>query len=96
MQDGEVRAPTVTFSPAVRDVVELEYANADVILDYGSGGSTGIAAQNADVTISVEIDTVWVRTMEAPLSAEGLMSKVMRTSRRLDLWGVPKSTVSDT
>lgn len=93
MPDGAVGAPRVTFPPAVRDVVEQEYAKAKVILEYGSGGSTGIAAQNADVTFSVETDTAWIENMRAWLSAEGLMSKVVLHHADIgptQRWGKPK------
>lgn len=70
-------APRVTFPARVHDAVAQEYCNADVILEYGSGGSTGLAARSADLTFSVETDADWIRRMDTWLAAEGLRSRVI-------------------
>lgn len=61
---GAIAAPKVTMPPEVEAEVRRAYEQADVILEYGSGGSTVLASQMAGKTIfSVECDLKWAAMM---------------------------------
>lgn len=65
-KDNEIAPPVLTFPPEVAEWVIDEYKNADVILEYGSGGSTVEASKMKNKTIfSVESDRAWSENMEA-------------------------------
>ena len=52
--------PTLTFPEAEAAAVAAAYQNADVILEYGSGGSTVLAGDLPGKTVfSVESDALW-------------------------------------
>ena len=54
------------LSPAEADAVQAAYAGAQVILEYGSGGSTVLAAAMPGKTVfSVESDPAWARGLDA-------------------------------
>lgn len=56
--------PELTFTPEVADLVRKHYEAADVILEYGSGGSTVMASEMPGKTIfSVESSKIWTRQM---------------------------------
>lgn len=58
------KAPTLTLPPDEAEAVRKAYAKAKVILEYGSGGSTVIAAANAKAKVfSVESDPDWTQMM---------------------------------
>lgn len=60
-----MQAPQVTFPPEVAAYVKQAYAQASVILEYGSGGSTLIAASlPGKSVIAVENDAQWARDMQ--------------------------------
>lgn len=62
--------PKLTFTPEVATRVRHEYARADTILEYGSGGSTVMAAEMGGKTLfSVETDPVWGNDIRAYLDA---------------------------
>lgn len=70
-------APTLTFPPAVADRVRQEYKAASVVLEYGSGGSTMLAADLPDLTLfSVESDRDWAAAMRERLVSSGLNRNV--------------------
>lgn len=57
--------PELTLPPAEADWLRAAYQAADVILEYGSGGSTVMASEMAGKTItSVESDRNWVAMMQ--------------------------------
>lgn len=57
--------PVLTFPDEVIDFVRDEYTRARVILEYGSGGSTFLAASMPGKTIvSVESDPAWAQRMQ--------------------------------
>lgn len=59
-----MKLPELTFPPEIADHVRETYAQARVILEYGSGGSTWLAAQMPGKTIfSVESDAEFARDM---------------------------------
>ena len=56
------RAPVLTLPEAEAKAVVTAYTAAGVILEYGSGGSTALAAEMDDTTIfSVESDNAWLQ-----------------------------------
>lgn len=58
-------APVLTLPPEEAKVLRSAYATANVILEYGSGGSTAIAAAMPDKTIfSVENDIGWSKNLQ--------------------------------
>lgn len=60
----ETEGPVLTLPPEEAEAVRAAYGTARVILEYGSGGSTQIAAQNAGaVVFSVESDAEWLAKM---------------------------------
>jgi hypothetical protein len=66
---AEAFVPRLTFSPAVQDRVRTEYSGAQTILEYGSGGSTALAASLGKRVFSVESDRRWALQMQAYLDA---------------------------
>lgn len=63
--------PSVTLPAAEQALLENEYARHDVILEYGSGGSTLIAAQqDHSLVMSVESDQAWAENMRAVLERD--------------------------
>lgn len=66
----ELFLPGLTFDPTVADFVTDCYARADAILEYGSGGSTVLAAGQAhSAVVAVESDRDWARRLRATLAA---------------------------
>lgn len=56
--------PKLTFTPEVSEFIQEHYAQADVILEYGSGGSTVMASEMVGKTIfSVESSRPWAKMM---------------------------------
>jgi protein O-GlcNAc transferase len=67
--------PVLTFPDAVADFVRQTYASARVILEYGSGGSTFVAAQSPGKRIiSVESDPGWAERMRYIAAGHSLPS----------------------
>ena len=61
---AQLAAPILTLPEAEAEVLRETYASAGVILEYGSGGSTVLAASGQGKTIfSVESDTAWAAKM---------------------------------
>jgi len=62
--DNKMEKPELTFPPEESALIREAYAKADVILEYGSGGSTVLAAEMEGKTVfSVENDKFWARSM---------------------------------
>lgn len=62
----------MTFRQPVRDLVSRLYGSAETILEYGSGGSTVLAARLGCRVFSVESDRDWARRLVdhvAPISS---------------------------
>ena len=67
--------PVLTFPKEVAAFVRRTYAEAAVILEYGSGGSTFLAASSAGKHIvSVESDPAWAHRMREIANAHDLPS----------------------
>lgn len=60
-----IERPKLTFPEAEAQLVALAYGEAGVILEYGSGGSTVLAAEMAGKRVfSVESDPDWLAMMQ--------------------------------
>lgn len=71
-----MQQPQVTFPAEVAAYVKRIYTQASVILEYGSGGSTLLAANMPDKTvISVENDARWAEDMQGWIANATLPSK---------------------
>ncbi|UWQ19681.1 hypothetical protein [Jannaschia sp. M317] len=67
----------LTFPPEEAAFVERHYTAAEVILEYGSGGSTLLAARLPDKRIfTVENDRSWALDIQRALDAEATLSPV--------------------
>ena len=62
-------APPLTFPAPVADFVREAYASARAILEYGSGGSTVLAAERGVPCVSVENDRAWAAGVKAWIDA---------------------------
>ena len=61
-----IERPKLTFIDEVGQLVEKHYKKANVILEYGSGGSTVMASEMPGKTIySIESSRVWAKMMRA-------------------------------
>ena len=70
MAEPAVDRPVITLPPEEEAAVRSYYAQAQVILEYGSGGSTVIAAELPSKTIfSVESDVKWLGGMKSYFAA---------------------------
>ncbi len=91
-----ISRPELTLPEAEADAVRAAYAEAEVILEYGSGGSTVVAAEMPGKRVfSVESDGDWVHMMRGWFDqsppAQGTTVDVIRAdigpTRK---WGHPK------
>lgn len=93
-----ISRPEFTFPEAEADVLRDAYASADVILEYGSGGSTVMAAEKPRTRVfSVESDKGWAVMMRAWFEenppAEGSQVDVIWSDiGETKQWGHPKDT----
>lgn len=70
--------PELTFPAAEAEVVKSHYDKANVILEYGSGGSTFYAARQPGKSIfSVESDQDWARDINKKLSDHSLPGRAI-------------------
>lgn len=88
-----MKDPQLTFPPEVADFVRDQYGRAKVILEYGSGGSTVLAARLNKRVFCVESDPDWAAMVRGYLVSEGLHRDV--TLHHVDIgptkrWGKPK------
>lgn len=58
-----VERPILTLPAAEAELLRAAYAGAEVILEYGSGGSTVLAAELGKTVFSVESDHDWAQMM---------------------------------
>jgi len=75
MQDIVTR-PELTMPEAEAILLRDIYAGADVILEYGSGGSTVMAAEMGKHVTAVESDKAWAQMMRAWFDANPPTGKV--------------------
>jgi hypothetical protein len=62
-QEAEAESFKLTFSPTEQDFLVKYYEAAGVILEYGSGGSTVLAAKLGKTVTSVESDRDWAERL---------------------------------
>jgi len=90
-----IKRPVLTLPAAEAAWVTQAYQDAKVILEYGSGGSTVLAAEMPGKTIfSVESDRAWTDMLAAYLTSADVLS--MPTLHYCDVgptgrWGRPKN-----
>lgn len=72
-----IERPALTLPPEEAEWVRRHYEDANVILEYGSGGSTVLASELSGKTVfSVESDKMWYRMMKRYLRQAGSKSEV--------------------
>jgi len=91
----EMQEPQVTFPEEVAVYVKKMYSDARVILEYGSGGSTIIAARMPGKSVtSVENDAQWAANMQGWIANASLASKPVIYPINVGetgVWARPKS-----
>ena len=95
--DDQIRIdrPEMTFPDEVGAWVRAHYEAADVILEYGSGGSTVMGSEMTGKRLfTVESDKAWCQMMQRYLAEAGMTSPV--TLHHADIgpvgkWGRPVS-----
>jgi hypothetical protein len=81
----------LTFPQAEADAVRAAFASANEILEYGSGGSTVVAAQLGKRIISVESDPDWAERMTTTLAGISDQARVHYVDiGETRQWGYPK------
>lgn len=91
-----LKRPELTFPEAEADHLRAAYNTADVILEYGSGGSTVLGADMPGKTItSVESDRGWLRMMRRWFKANPPMDSTQVDLQWADIgptkaWGHPQ------
>ena len=86
-------APKLTLPPEEAKALRSAYAEARVILEYGSGGSTLVAGENPNAVIfSVESDANWVAMMRSWFEANPPAGQVVLHHADIGetkAWGMP-------
>ena len=77
--DSEAPSFVLTFGPAESDFLCRYYEAADTILEYGSGGSSVLAAELGRTVYSVESDKAWAERLAAHVAP--ISPKAMSISR---------------
>lgn len=89
--------PEISFPDNVASYVNEIYKKADTILEYGSGGSTILAAEFSDKKIiSVENDLAWAKNMKKYIDTKNLASKPFIYSvdvGETGKWAKPKNSL---
>lgn len=93
-QELQVPEPALTMPPAEAEAIRAAYEGARVILEYGSGGSTALAARLPGKRVfSVESDPDWVAMMRAWLAQNPPAARVHIIHADIGptkAWGYPK------
>ena len=63
----------LTFTAKVKEFVEEKYSEANIILEYGSGGSTVLALSLKKQVITIESDLAWLNRLRDHLQNENLI-----------------------
>lgn len=82
----------LTFPAKERDYVTAAYAKAQNVLEYGSGGSTVLAARGGSRVVSVESDKAWAEKLAGVLA--GISDKAHVHHVEIGptaAWGFPKT-----
>ncbi|WP_439122439.1 hypothetical protein [Marivita sp.] len=90
-----IERPVLTFPSEVSEWVRDLYSQSDVILEYGSGGSTVLASEMEGKTVySVESDPDWCQMMQTYFDHAGSTSEVNLHYANIGpvgKWGRPKT-----
>ncbi|MDF0599450.1 hypothetical protein P1J78_01780 [Psychromarinibacter sp. C21-152] len=90
----QIERPALTLPPAEAAWLQERYAAAGVILEYGSGGSTVIAAELGKTVFSVESDRDWAAMMAGYFDAhppEGAVHLHPVNIGPTGKWGSPRN-----
>jgi hypothetical protein len=68
--------PILTLPADEARLLQDHYARADVVLEYGSGGSTLLAARLGKQVFSVESDAAWAQSLSGHIAQNGFQSLV--------------------
>jgi hypothetical protein len=89
-QEGEAPSFELTFAPKERRFVVAQYESAATILEYGSGGSTVLAAKLGKTVFTVESDHDWAERMAHHVAGLSDRAKVHWADvGPTGPWGVP-------
>ena len=84
MTTTAIARPELTLPDAEAALIRAAYAKADVILEYGSGGSTVLASELPGKSVfSVESDRDWAQMMRGWLAQNPPAAGKMQRSVRL-------------
>lgn len=93
MTQKELFEPTLTLPEAEAEYLKAAYSRAGCILEYGSGGSTVVAARLGHVQLfSVESDADWARNLQGWIAREGIGARATiwhQDIGRTREWGHP-------
>ncbi len=93
IQNADIVArPELTLPEAEAAMIRAAYAGAGVILEYGSGGSTVLAAELGKRVLSVESDQAWAQMMRdwfAQNPAKGEVDVIWSDIGPTKEWGHP-------
>jgi hypothetical protein len=98
MFDMPVSAPELTLPEKEASILRAAYADAKVILEYGSGGSTVLAGSMIGKQVySVENDKDWVQMMRAwfrqnPPAEGTVVDIIWADTGETKTWGYPVDT----
>ena len=89
-QEADAPSFELTFAPRERRFLVAQYEAATTILEYGSGGSTVLAAKLGKTVFSVESDQDWAERMEHHVASISDAAKVHWADvGPTGTWGVP-------
>ncbi len=83
----------LTFPEAVATFVKDAYRHSNVIIEYGSGGSTFVAAAASKTVITVESDQKWLKELMASYEAQNLPGHIIPLWANIgqtENWGYPE------
>ena len=89
---SDVERPILTLPEDEADALGAAYRAASVILEYGSGGSTALAADMGKRVFSVESDAAWCAKMQAWFDdrpEKGRVTLHYANIGRTRKWGMP-------
>lgn len=87
-----IGSPVLTLPAHEANILARACDAASVVLEYGSGGSTALAAQHSDVVISVESDAEWLDGMRTWFASDKPRAEVILHHADIGptgKWGMP-------
>ncbi len=94
---AHIDRPFLTLPEAEAEALAAAYRGAGVIVEYGSGGSTALAADMGKTVFSVESDAAWCANMQAWFDSRPAKGRV--TLHHADVgptrkWGMPEGVAA--